>query len=141
MHWNECLFGNKELNWNQNEEKRMGGMPKIDVEAEAPILGPPHAKSWLIWKDLDAGKDRGQEEKGMTEDEMVGWDHWLDGHRFAWTPGVPDGQGGPVCCGSWGHKESDSTERLNWTSHGWLYQVNKMWGWGGIKVKYILCLK
>ena len=76
---------------------------------------PPHAKSWLIWKDLDAGKDWGQEEKGTTEDEMVGWHHRLDGHGFGWTPGVGDGQGGLVCCGSWGHKESDTTERLNWT--------------------------
>ena len=61
---------------------------RTDVEAEAPILWPPDAKSWLIWKDPDAGKDWGQEEKGMTEDEMVGWHHWLNGHVFGWTPGV-----------------------------------------------------
>ena len=67
------------------------------------------------WKDPDAGKDWGQEEKGMTEDEMVGWHHRLDGHGFGWTPGVADGQGGLACCGSWGRKESDMTERLNWT--------------------------
>ena len=67
------------------------------------------------WKDPDAGKDWGQDEKGMTEDEMVGWLHQLDGHGSGWTPGVGDGQGGLVCCGSWGHKESDMTERLNWT--------------------------
>ena len=88
---------------------------RTDVEAETPILWPPDVKSWLIWKDPDAGKDWWQEEKGMTEDEMVGWHHWLDGHVFGWTPRVGDGQGGLACCGSWGHKESDTTERLNWT--------------------------
>ena len=71
--------------------------------------------SWLLGKDPDAGKDWGQEEKGTTEDEMVGWHHRLNGHGFGWTPGVGDGQGGLVCCGSWGRKESDTTERLNWT--------------------------
>ena len=78
------------------------------------LLSPPHAKSWLLLK-TDAGRDWGQEEKGMTEDEMAGWHHWLDGREFEWTPGVGDGQGGLVCCNSWGHKESDTTERLNWT--------------------------
>ena len=78
------------------------------------LLWPPDAKSWLIWKDPDAGKDWGQEEKGMTEDEMVGWHHRLDGHGFEWTPGVGDGQGGLRCCGSWGHKESDTAEWMNW---------------------------
>ena len=86
-----------------------------DVEAETPILWPPDAESWLIWKDPDAGKEWGQEEKGMTEDEMVGWHHRLNGHEFGWTPGVGDGQGGLACCGSWGRKESDMTEQLNWT--------------------------
>ena len=90
---------------------------RTDVEAETPILWPPDAKSWLIGKDLDAGKDWGQEEKGTTEDEMVGWRHWLNGHGFGWTLGVGDGQGGLVCCDSWGHKESDMTEQLNWTDH------------------------
>ena len=88
---------------------------RTDVEAETPILWPPNVKSWLIWKDPDAGKDWQQEEKGMTEDEMVGWHHRLDGHGFGWTPGVGDGQGDLACCGSWGHKESDTTEWLNWT--------------------------
>ena len=88
---------------------------RADVEAETPILLPPDVKSWLIWEDPDAGKDWGQGEKGMTEDEMVGWHHRLNGHRFGWTPGVGDGQGGLACCGSWGHKELDMTERLNWT--------------------------
>ena len=75
----------------------------------------PHTKSWLIGKDSDAGRDWGQEEKGTTEDEMAGWHHRLDGHEFEWTPGVGDGQGGLACCDSWGRKESDTTERLNWT--------------------------
>ena len=88
---------------------------RTDVEAETPILWPPHAKSWLIWKDPDAGKDWRQEEKGMTEDEMVGWYHQLNGHGFGWTLGVGDGQGGMPCCGSWGHRESDWATELNWT--------------------------
>ena len=88
---------------------------RIDAKAETPILWPPHAKSWLIGKDLDAGRDWGQVEKGTTEDEMAGWHHRLDGHEFEWTPGVCDGQGGPACCDPWGRKELDTTERLNWT--------------------------
>ena len=87
---------------------------RIDVEAETPILWPPDAKSWLIWKDPDVGEDWGQEEKGMTEDEMVGPHHWLNGHGFGWTPEVGDGQVGLACC-SQGHTESDMTEQLNWT--------------------------
>ena len=71
--------------------------------------------SWLIWKDPDAGKDWWQKEKGATEDEMVGWHHWLNGHGFGWTLGVGDGQGSLVCCGSWGYKELDMAEQLNWT--------------------------
>ena len=88
---------------------------RTDAKAETPVLWPPHAKSWFIGKDPDAGRDWGQEEKGMTEDEMAGWHHWLDGRGSGWTPGVGDGQGGLACCDSWGHKESDTTERLNWT--------------------------
>ena len=76
---------------------------------------PPHVKSWLIGKDPDAGRDWGQEEKGMTEDEMAGWHHRLDAYESEWTPGVGDGQGGLACCNSWGCKESDTTKRLNWT--------------------------
>ena len=72
-------------------------------------------KSWLIGKDSDAGRDWGQEEKGTTEDEMAGWHHWLDGCEFEWTLGVGDGQGGLACCSSWGPKESDTNEQLNWT--------------------------
>ena len=75
-------------------------------------------RTWLIWKDPDAGKVWGQEEKGTTEDEMVGWHHRLDGHGFGWTPGVGDGQGGLACCSSWGRTESDMTERLDWTESG-----------------------
>ena len=86
-----------------------------DAKAETPVLWPPHAKSWLIGEDSDAGRDWGQEEKGTTEDEMAGWHHWLDGRESEWTPGVGDGQGGLVCCYSWGHKESDMTERLIWS--------------------------
>ena len=88
---------------------------RTNVEAETPVLWPPDAKSWLIGKDPDAGKDWGQEEKGTTEDEMAGWHHWLYGHGFGWTLGIGDGQGGLVCCNSWGRKESDTTERLNWS--------------------------
>ena len=88
---------------------------RTDAEAETPVLWPPHAKSWLIAKDPDAGRDWGQEEKGMTEDEMAGWHHWLDGGEFEWTLGVGDGQRGLACCNSWGRKESDTTERLDWT--------------------------
>ena len=87
---------------------------KTDAEAETPILWPPDAKNWLLGKDPDAGKDWRQE-KGMTEDEMVGWHHRLNGHEFEQALGVSDGQGGLVCCGPWSHKESDTTERPNWT--------------------------
>ena len=85
---------------------------RIDVVAQTPILWPPHVKSWLIGKDSDAVRDWGQEEKGTTED---GWHHRLDGHEFEQTPGVGDGQGGLACCNSWGRKELDMTEWLNWT--------------------------
>ena len=86
---------------------------RTDVETEAPVLWPPDAKSWLIWKDPDAGKDWGQEDKGMTEDEMVEWHHWLDGHGFEWTLGVCDGQGGLAYCSSWGHRVVQ--DWVNWT--------------------------
>ena len=88
---------------------------RTDAEAETPILWPPDAKSWLIGKDPDAGRDWGQEEKGTTEDKVAGWHHRPNGHGFGWTLGVGDGQGGLVCCSSWGHKELDMTEWLNWT--------------------------
>ena len=86
-----------------------------DAKAEIPALWPPHAKSWLIGKDFDAERGWGQEEKGTTEDEMAGWHHWLNGCKSEWTLGVGDGQGGLVCCNSWGRKELDSTEWLNRT--------------------------
>ena len=86
-----------------------------DAEIEAPILWPPDGKSWLIGKDPDVGKDSGQEDKGMTEDEMVGWHHRLNGHEFEQTPGYSERQGSLVCCSPWGLKELDTTERLNWT--------------------------
>ena len=88
---------------------------KTDVEAETPILWPPDARNWLIWKDPDVGKDWRQEEKGTAEDQMVRWHHRLNEHEFEWTPGVGDGQGVLACCSSWGHRESNMTERLNWT--------------------------
>ena len=82
------------------------------TRAEAPILWPPDAKSRLIGKDPDAGKDGGQEEKGMTEDEMVGWHHWLNGCKCEQTPGDGEGQGSLACCSPWGRKESDMTDTL-----------------------------
>ena len=90
---------------------------RTHAEAETPIIWPPEAKNWLIWKDPDAGKDWGLEEKGTAVDEMVGWHHWLDVREFEWSLGVGDGQGGLVCCSPWGHKESDTTD---WTDLNWL---------------------
>ena len=86
-----------------------------DAKAETPVVWPPHEKSWLTGKVSDAGRDWRQEEKGTTEDEMAGWHLWLDGRESEWTLGVGDGQGGLECCDSWGRKESDTTEWLNWT--------------------------
>ena len=90
---------------------------KTDAKAETPILWPPDGKNWLTGKDPDAGKDWRQKEKGTTEDEIVGWHHWLDGHEFEQALGVGDGQGSMACCSPWGGKESDMTDRLNWTEH------------------------
>ena len=87
---------------------------RTDAEADAPILWPPDVKNWLIGKDADAGKDWRQEEKVTTEDELVEWHHWLDGHEFELAPGVGDGQGSLAGCSLQGHKESDRTEWLNW---------------------------
>ena len=100
---------------------------RTDAKAETPALWPPHVESWLIGKDSDAGRDWGQEEKGMTEDEMAGWHHWLDGREFEWTPEDGDGQGSLVCCDSWGRKESDTTEQLNWTElkHGFSVLIDR----------------
>ena len=88
---------------------------RTDAEAETPILWLPDAKNWLTRKDPDAGKDWRREEKGMTEDEMVGWHHRLNGHEFEQTLTAGDGQGGLACCSPWGHRESDRTERMNWS--------------------------
>ena len=93
----------------------LGVLWKDDAKAETPVLWPTHAKNWLIGKDSDAGRDWGQEEKGTTEDKMVGWHHGLYGCESEWTPGVGDGQGGLACCDSRGRKELDTTELLNWT--------------------------
>ena len=87
---------------------------RTDAEAGTPVIWSPDGKSWLIWKDPDAGKDRRWEEKGITEDEMVGWHHQLYGHEFEQTPG-DGGQGSLACCCPWGWKESDLTEWLNGT--------------------------
>ena len=92
---------------------------RTDAEAEVPILWPPDVKSLLTGKDPDAGKDFWQKKKQAAEDEMVRSHHLLNGHESAWTPGVGDGQGGLACCDSWGHKESDMTEWLNWTELNW----------------------
>ena len=88
---------------------------RTDAKAEAPILWPPDAKNWFTGKDPDARKDRRLEEKGTTEDEMVGWHHWLNGHEFEQVLGVVNGHRSLVCCISWGHKELNMTEQLNWT--------------------------
>ena len=89
---------------------------RTDAEAETRILWPPDAKNWLIWKDSDAGQDWRQEEKGMTEDEVVEWRRQLDGHEFKQAPGVDDAWGSLVCCSLW-VSESESTEWLNWTDN------------------------
>ena len=87
---------------------------RTDAKAETLILWPIHAKSWLIGKNSEAGRDWGQEENGTTEDEMAGWHHWLDAHEFGWNPGVGDWQGGLAWCSPWDGKELDTTEHLNW---------------------------
>ena len=97
---------------------------RMGVEAETPILWPPDAKNWFVGKDSDAGKDWRQEEKGPTEDGMFGWHHWLSGHKFEQALGLGDGQAGLACYTPWGRKESDTTERLNWTVHSALGKPN-----------------
>ena len=95
-----------------------------DAKVETPVLWPPHGKSWFIGKDPDAGRDWGQEAKRTTEDEMAGWHHWLHGRESEWTLGVGDGQGDLACCDSWGRKEWDTTEQLNWTELNDVKQTN-----------------
>ena len=87
---------------------------RTDVESESPILWPPDVQNWLIGKDLDAGKDWRQKEKGKTEDETVGWHHWLDGHEFEQAPGVCDGQGSLACCSPWCVSKCQ-TQLSDWT--------------------------
>ena len=98
---------------------------RTDAETKTPILWPPHEKSWLIGKDSDAGKDWSWEQKGMTENEIVGWHHRRNGCKFEQAPGVGDEQGSLACCSPWGHKESDMTERLNWLTEWNLAQPEK----------------
>ena len=106
---------------------------RTDAKAEAPVLWPPDVKNWLIGKDPDTGKDWRQEEKGTTEDEMVGWHRGLNGHGVEQTQGDGEGQGSLACCSPWGPKESDLTEQLSWTDEGLkpvLFKCNQSW-WGG----------
>ena len=114
---------------------------RTDAKAETPIFWPPHEKSWLTGKDSDAGRDWGQKEKGTTEDEMAGWHHRLDGRESEWTPGVDDGQGGLACCDSWGRKESDTTERLNWTELNWRSWFMYCWSpvWRILSITLLVC--
>ena len=96
---------------------------RTDDKAEIPIILPPDVKSWLMWKDPDAGQDWREAKKGTAEDEMAGWHHWLDEHEFEQALRVRDGQGSLACCSLWGRKEADTTEWLNWTEpYGKLYQ-------------------
>ena len=97
------------------------------LKLKTPILWLPDVKNLLIWKDPDAGKDWRQEEKGTTEDEMVGWHHWLNGHEFQQAPGAGDGQGGLACCSPWGRKELDMTEWLNWTKTHSILCILELW--------------
>ena len=97
---------------------------RTDAEAEAPKLWPPDVKGWLIGKDPDAGKDWRQEEKGMTEDEMVGWHHHLNVHKFEQTLEDSEGQGSLACCGPWGRKELDMTNWLKNNSSAWFLTLN-----------------
>ena len=111
------------------------GLEKVSFHSNPKGNVKEYAKSWLIWKDPDIGKDWGQEETGTIEDEMVGWHHWLDGHESEWTPGVGDRQGGLVCCGSWGRRVGPNwVTKLNWTENHkgifamlmrWLFYFNK----------------
>ena len=109
----------KNIVWvNHPQRHVVTGISNCERVAETPILWPPDAKNWLTGKDPDAGWDWRQEEKGMTEEEVVGRHYWFDGCEFEQAPGVGDGQGGLECCSPWGHKELDRTEQLNWLI-GW----------------------
>ena len=132
-----------------NSQKFINQLPRNDdttlvvliflLQGEAPILWPPDVKSPLIRKDLDAGKDRRQEVKGRTEEEMVGWHHRINRHGFRWTPGVADGQGGLACCGSWGCKELNTTEWLNNNNNKLRYHhIESFYGWFSFDVILII---
>ena len=111
----ECPLDDKEVKpVNPKRNQSWIFIGGTDAKAETLVLWPLNANNWLLWKDPDAGKDWRQE-KGMTEDETVEWHHQLNGHEFKQVLGVGDGQGSLVCCNPWGHKESDTTEWLNWT--------------------------
>ena len=113
---------------------------RSDAKAETPVLGPPHAKSWLIGKESDAGRDWGQEEKGVTEDEMAGWHYWLDGREFGWTPGVGDGQGGLACWNSWGRRVGDDwVTELNWNFYSQDLQLVVLGNLPYLKVNWLRC--
>ena len=112
--WTVCWRRLLRVPWMAKRRSVLVFIGRTDVEAETPILWPPDAKHWFIWKDPDARKDWGQKEKETTEDEMAGWHHRFNRHRFEWTLGVSDGQGGLSCCSPWGWKEFDKTEQLNW---------------------------
>ena len=129
VHWT-ARRSNQSIVKEISPEYSLGG-PTVKF-SETAILWPPDAKNWLIGKDPESRNDWRWEEKEMTEDEMVGWHHWLNGHEFEQAPGVGDGQGGLECCIPWGCKESDMTEWLNWIELNWwkdrvngeLYQTN-----------------
>ena len=121
-----------------NGDQYRGFFGRNDAKAETPVLWPPYAKSWLLGKDSDAGRDWGQEEKGTIEDEMAVWHHQLNRCEFERTPGVGDGQGGLACCNSWGCKESDTTEWLNWTELNQAYSDWHILVFKMIKVIWLL---
>ena len=110
----ESLLDCKEIHIVHPKDQSWLFIGGTDAEAKAPVLWPPHAKSWLIGKDPDAGRDWGQEKEGTTEDERAGRHHQLDGHEFEWTLVVGDGQGGLACCDSWGHR----------VGHDWATELN-----------------
>ena len=134
----ECPLDCKEIQpFNPKGNQSWIFIGRTDVEAETPIFWLPDEKTWVTGKDPDAGNDWRQEEKGMTEDELVGWHHWLDGHEFEQAPGIGDRRWSLVCCSPWGHKESDMTEQLNWTDLTYMQSTwCEMLGWMSHKVEY-----
>ena len=124
--WSVVLEKTLESPWDCKETKPVNTkenqpwifIGRTDVKAETPILWPPDVKKRLTGKDSDAGRDWRQEKKGTTGDEMVGWHHRLNGDEFEQTPGAGEAQGSLACCGPWGCKESDTTERLNHKNSG-----------------------